>query len=420
MKLAILDSNYMDQKYQGLAASWLRWELGRLKTDIVDPAAADILLVTVSSPQGYPAVRRLLKRIGNRGAKIVLGGGGAFAPAVFDDIADVACVGEGPRFVRTLVTRGLDEASHLPNAWLPGDTRSVVPDEDFPWDCPPIRHPDGTVRVAASRGCRFRCMFCQTGWESRYRAANPARVQDTVKSLISRGHRVAVLTNDGADMSVQALSGGEFLSVRFDTLRKLMPINRSNVKSVRIGVEGISARLRSAVGKPIDAEELVDVSRRLILNGIGVRWFFIVGLPGETDEDWLELRELVVRVSREIPRGCVMSNFHAFIPQPATPLCVPPLVDEYWDRFDEFRRWFFHGGGRTRRMQLVSPCKYPGRLERARQSMGATETELRAGLWTSLNANWRISYPHGGPSDLRQIARRYFNRLKTVTREGRR
>jgi radical SAM superfamily enzyme YgiQ (UPF0313 family) len=415
VKLAILDSNYADQKYQGLAASWLRWELTRLNADIVDPINADVLLVTASSQQGHPEVRRLLNRIGNRNAKVVLGGGGCLAPAVFDDLADVACVGEGARFVRTLVTHGLDDATNLPNVWLPGDTRPVVPDEEFPWDCPPIRHPDGTVRVAASRGCRFRCMFCQTGWESRYRAANTAQVQETVKGLISRGHRVAVLTNDGADMSVQALSGGEFLSVRFDTLRKLMPINRSNVKSVRIGVEGISERLRSAVGKPIDTGELVDVARQLVLNGVGVRWFFIVGLPGETEEDWLQLRELVARVSREIPRGCVMCNFHAFIPQPATPLCVPPLVDEYWDRFDEFRRWFFHGGGRTNRIQLVSPCKYPGRLERARQSMGATERELRSGWWTSMNANWRISYPHGGPADLRRIARRYLDRLAAAT-----
>jgi len=393
-----------------LAASWLQWELERAGIAESAPSLADILLVTVSSQQGVADVKRALRATGNHHAVVVLGGGGCYAPAVFDDLADLICVGEGARFIRTLLRDGLDAAAALPEAWVPGESREVVPNEDFPWEVPPLRHPDGTVRVFGARGCRYKCLFCQTGWESSYRP-NPApdRLSAQIRKLERDGHRVAIVTNDAAEERVIWPGQQEFLSVRMQNLKKLMPLTRKQVKSVRIGVEGISERLRVAVGKPVHNEDLLNVSFSLLANGVGVRWFFIPGLPGETDDDYDELRWLV-RELHKLPKGVVMMNFHAFIPQPAAPLGVLPLQDDYWERFDEFRRWFFHGLGFTRHVQIIAPARYPGRLKRAQQSMAATASELRAGWFERPNPNWRVRYPDT-VEVRRRVARKYAEKV---------
>ena len=197
--------------------------------------------------------------------------------------------------------------------------------------------------------------------------------------------------------------------MRLSSLIRMMPIDRTVTKGVRIGVEGIAERLRLAVGKPVGNADLLNATFSLLANGVGVRWFFIVGLPGESDADYEELRFLVREVHK-LPKGVVMMNFHAFIPQPATPLCVLPLADDYWERFDEFRRWFFHGPGFTRHVQIIAPSQYPGRLKRAMESMATTEAELRRGWWEHDNPNWRVRYL-ATPERLRQLARVYARRV---------
>lgn len=410
MNLAIIDSNYSKSEYHSLAASWLRWELKNAGIDECNPDEADILLATISSQQGISKLRWQLRKIKNDDAKVILGGGGAYAPAIFDNIADVVCVGEGAEFIRVLLTGGYSSVLPLSEAWIPGDTREVIPNVGFPWGLPPIRHPDGTIRVFGARGCRYRCLFCQTGWESSYRPnPNLYRLQCQIDKLEHDGARIAIITNDGAEESVRIRGQQEFVSMRLHNLMSIMPITRQYTKSVRIGVEGISERLRVAVGKPVKNDDLLSTTFDLLANSVGVRWFFIPGLPGEIDDDYDDLRYLVNQL-KKLSKGVVMMNFHSFIPQPATPLCILPLVDDYWERFDEFRRWFFHGPGFTRHVQIVAPNKYPSRLKRSKESMAATEEELRRGWFYHDNKNWRVKYLMP-PDKLRRIAMSYAEKV---------
>jgi radical SAM superfamily enzyme YgiQ (UPF0313 family) len=411
LKIAIVDTNYTKGQHYGMAAAWLRWEAEQARgVEMVDPESAEFLLCTVSSQQGVSRLRGELRSICNKSARVILGGGGCYAPAIFDPYIDVACVGEGARFVRTLFTDGYDAACALPEAWVPGEKREVVPCGEFPWEIPPLNNTDGTVRVFGARGCKYRCLFCQTGWEMGYRPnPNPTRLQAQIDYLARQGHRVAVVTNDGAEEHARVRGQQEFVSMRLQNLRECMPLTRKQTKSVRIGVEGVSERLRHAVGKPVQNDELLSITLDLMAAGVGVRWFFIPGLPGETEADYDELRHLAREMHRAA-KGAVMMNFHAFIPQPATPLSVLPLEDRYWEPFDEWRRWFFHGTGFTRRVQIVAPALYPGRLARAKESMAATEQELRRGWWHEDNPNWRVRYL-AAPDRLRQVAKVYARRV---------
>ena len=414
MRLSILDTNYSSPSHLGMGATWLNWELSKAGIQTVPLNTADIVLATVSSQQGLPQLKSGLKRYGVQGnAKLIVGGGGAYAPAIFDELASACCVGEGTRFVRTLMSEGVGSAMELPESWVPGEKRAVTPYDQFPWDIPPIRHPDGTIRLFASRGCRRKCLFCQTGWESTYRESPslPA-LRGYAKSINSQSERVVVVTNDGAEMSLDCFHHLDFISATLANLKRLLlvnPITRQHTKSVRIGVEGVSERLRRAVAKPIPNGDLLDVTSHLLSEGVGVRWFFIVGLPGETIDDYEDLRAAIYAL-KKVPKGCVMMNFHAFIPQPAAPLSVLPLEDGYWERFEEFRRWFFHGPGFTRRVQIIPPSKEPGRLKRAKLSMAADESDLRSGWFNKTNSNWRIHYPCEY-TRLRDIARIYARRV---------
>lgn len=414
MRYSIVDANYTDEGHSGMAATWLAWEMERagiVKSSIVD---ADIVLMTVSSQQGVDRVRIESKKIRklNSRAKIILGGGGCYGPAVFDPYVDLICVGEGVEFIRTLFLHGYEAAKELLEAWIPGDDKTVIPGKSFPWEIPPLNHPDGTVRVFGSRGCKFNCLFCQTGWENTYRPnPDPDGLERTIDNISKSGRRLAIVTNDAAEEGVRLKGQQEFISVTLhNTMKNLLPLTRDQAKSVRFGVEGVSERLRRAVGKPIPSDDLVKTSVELLKNSVGVRWFFIPGLPGECDSDWDELRYLVMQIKKYAQHGVIMMNFHAFIPQPATPLCVLPLVDEYWERYDDFRTWFFHGLGFTRRVQLVNPARYPGRMERAKESMAATEDELRRGWFENNNKNWRVKY-NKPPDELRRLAAVYKKRV---------
>jgi len=416
MKIGIVDTNYPKQEHQGLAATWLRWELDQAvargaAVELVEPQGAEVLLLTTSSPEGVAMVRRAIKEHWNETAVRILGGGGCTSPPVFDDLVEAICVGEGAHFVRTLFNDGLDAALALPETWIPGDDRRVVPNLDFPWELPPLRHPDGTIRVFGSRGCKNRCLFCQTGWASTYRVnPRPKILQAQVDKLHRDGHRIAVITNDGAEAGVHLEGQQSFVSAMFTHLKRMMPISRKRFRSVRIGVEGVSERIRRAVHKPVGNEELLRMTWDLLVAGVGVRWFFVTGLPAETLDDYLELQHVLHQL-RKLPKGVVMMNFHAYIPCPATPLCIPPLDDTYFERYDELiKDWFFSGPGFTRHVQLVGPAKYPTRLKKARESMAASAAELRRGWWNHDPKSWRIEFP-GHPDNLRRLAARYLKRM---------
>lgn len=414
MKIAIVDSNYSSEGHLGMASTWLKYELetrGIVESDIKH---CDVVLMTTSSQQGVGRVRIEYRKIkkANKSAKIILGGGGCYAPAVFDPYIDAACVGEGSRFVSTLLDSGLDAALSLPETWIPGATNEVIPGKDFPWYLPPLNHPDGTVRVFGSRGCSFNCLFCQTGWENTYRP-NPDsdNLKRQIQATVKTGAKMAIITNDAAEENVHLLGQQEFISVTLhNTMKNLLPITREQTKGVRFGVEGVSERLRRAIGKPIPSDDLIKTTVEILSAGIGVRWFFIPGLPGEKDDDWKELEYCVMQLKKHVKKGVVMMNFHAYIPQPATPLCVLPLVDEYWERYDNFRTWFFNGLGFTRHVQLVNPAHYPGRMDRARESMAATEEEIRRGWFDHDNKNWRIQY-NKTTEERRRLAKIYAKRM---------
>jgi radical SAM superfamily enzyme YgiQ (UPF0313 family) len=164
------------------------------------------------------------------------------------------------------------------------------------------------------------------------------------------------------------------------------------------------------VGKPIKNNDLLAATYELLSRKIQVRWFFIIGLPGETDDDWREL-DYLVSECKKMPWGFVFFHFHPFMPFPATPLGILPLTDEYLPRIESFKTRFYRGINFTRRVQLLRHItKYDTRLKNSMANMACDESEIRRGWFECENRNWRISYLES-PDNLRKYASIYARRV---------
>ena len=135
-------------------------------------------------------------------------------------------------------------------------------------------------------------------------------------------------------------------------------IIRKRPRIVRVGVEGISARMRRAVGKPMFTEELVACLTDLHENQIATHAFWIHGMPFETLGDWDEFVETYDRFSGAIDWGLHRAKLTQFQPSPPSPLTrYLPLQEQLnrddllrlrWHRGEQWRRVIFVAGGRSK------------------------------------------------------------------------
>jgi len=400
MRAAILDAAFPvgRQSGRGLAARYLAWDLARNGEDEYPLPDADTVLVTCTSPIDADYIKRLRAKYPCKA--IIVGGAGSTSPYSLGVDSDAVCVGDGQKFIQTLCNEGLDAAKQLPNAWVHGDLRRVEVDQGFPWDMPPIQAEDGAYRLWCGRGCKNKCAFCQTAWAHTYSEhPDPDSLVLAAQALLQRGKRINYLSNDPAQHSFFArlppVDHGSY-SVRF-----LAKHGLPHARQIRLGVEGVSARLRAAVGKPISDDDLVGCTSWLNAHGKGVRWFMIAGLPGETSDDWLALRGVIKRWKEMTPKGVLGISFTAWCPDPATPIATLPIVDDYWQHFTEFKEWFFSGVGWSNRIKLMMPQQPESRMRKAELAMGLPEGTLREG--GDPGPNQRVNYPYSDGADRARV-----------------
>lgn len=390
-RYAILDACFStnNQSGRGMSAEYLAWELKRHNVEESPLLLADIVLVTCQSTEASDYLKKL--RIKYPKKIIITGGAASTSPYSLGKYCDAVCVGDGQRFYDVLFNVGLQEAFKLPNVWIDGETRRVEIDQNYPFDMPPIQAEDGAYRLWCGRGCKNKCKFCQTGWAYEYKEnPNGNQVVSQAKQILAQGKKIAYLSNDVAQHSfydkLPPTEHGSY-SVRFLKKYGLPP-----ARQIRLGIEGVSERLRKSVAKPISYDDLLGCTKWLNANKKSVRYFMIAGLPEETKEDWEELKQLIQQWKRETPKGVLALSFTAFCPDPATPFATVALNDDYWDYYTDFKEWFFGGRGWSNRVKLMNPQQPKARMQKAILSMGLTEEQLREGGHISPNA--RLLYPY--------------------------
>ncbi|MFH1068866.1 MAG: TIGR03936 family radical SAM-associated protein [Candidatus Glassbacteria bacterium] len=254
-----------------------------------------------------------------------------------------------PRLER-LERIGRIEGVYLPDGGPPPDGKiSVRRVSDF--DSRPS--PDGLpvpltelaqhhLSVEIMRGCTCGCRFCQAGMYYRpVRVRAVERIVEQVRAGVRAGgwNSVTLLSLSSADYPaigelverlLPELSAAgvtlAFPSLRVDrqTLALLERLEGGRRGGLTFAVEAGSSRLRDVIGKKVDEEELVS----LVAQAFGSGWtlvklYFMIGLPGETDQDVDDAARLINRLagvaSRTPGRRNINVTLSPFVPKPGTP-----------------------------------------------------------------------------------------------------
>lgn len=217
---------------------------------------------------------------------------------------------------------------------------------------PLLRTVHDRLAIEIRRGCVNGCRFCQAGMITR---PVHERSVDQIVEIARRG-----LKNTGYDsVSLLSLSSGDHTMIaplvrtmtetfKNDRISVSLPSLRINgfdialvdeIAKVRktgftFAPEAGSARLRQVINKPVDQEyffgAIGDVFRR---GWRTVKFYFMIGLPTETDEDLdgiVEICAHAARLGRKYHGGKVKINvtLSPFVPKPQTPFQWESQPDE--------------------------------------------------------------------------------------------
>ncbi|MFH0763747.1 MAG: TIGR03960 family B12-binding radical SAM protein [Candidatus Omnitrophota bacterium] len=231
-----------------------------------------------------------------------------------------------PERIKKRVVKNLDTAFY--------PTKQIVPNIQIVHD---------RIALEIMRGCKHACKFCQAA--ATYRPARERSKDNIVKlareSYLNTGYdEISCLSLSSVDHSklieiIECLNdefSARAVSISVPSLRiedKLsdLPVLISKVKKsgLTFAPEAASPRLRKILNKNIDIEKLFKALEESFKAGWRhVKLYFMIGSPGEEDEDVLDIAGLVHKISdlKKLVDGHpahITVSVNPFVPKPHTP-----------------------------------------------------------------------------------------------------
>lgn len=211
----------------------------------------------------------------------------------------------------------------------PPSTSIFTPDTEF----------GARFLVEVVRGCANLCRFCWAGYNYLpVRAFSSARILELARAArphSSRAGLVSIALCDHPEIEhiLRSLKDMGYsispASLRLDDLTPAIVslLRESGERTLTIAPETGSDRLRRVINKTITNDEILQAAELIFSHGFeNLKLYYMIGLPTETDEDLvairdltLQLRDIMMRHARARGRvGRIVGSVNPLVPKPAT------------------------------------------------------------------------------------------------------
>ena len=194
-----------------------------------------------------------------------------------------------------------------------------------------------TFILEVERGCANRCGFCLASYLNLpIRFVDYEQIIETIELGLKHTNKIALLgaqitahprfkdickhielkidAGEEIEMSVSSLRVDSFVPEIVNTLVK------AGQKNLTLAIEAGSERLRRVINKNLTEEQIynaIDVARACGLKGI--KFYGMIGLPTETQEDIEEIVNLSKRIKQKYKGFDINFGFSTFVPKANTP-----------------------------------------------------------------------------------------------------
>lgn len=279
----------------------------------------------------WPRFLELLRGEGDRGRLLekLAGLDGFFVPSLHLDSRG-APIGKRRRVEK--------RDSHMADHTMVPASHVVTPHTEY----------SGRGLIEMSRGCPEKCRYCWVSYNyGRLRSYSTQGILhrvDRLSAITNRIGFVATAVGDHPELAEildACRSRGlevALSSLRIPAMRReiLEPLAASGARSVTIAPETGTDRLRRSLNKPISNDAILEaVATAQACRIENIKMYFIIGLPGETDDDLRGIadllrgaQDLMVAHGRARGRvGTLLAGFNVLVPKPYTPYAREAMLN---------------------------------------------------------------------------------------------
>jgi radical SAM superfamily enzyme YgiQ (UPF0313 family) len=235
---------------------------------------------------------------------------------------------------------------------------------------------DRPLNINTSRGCPFRCKFCfELSYNDRTWRARRAElvVREVAKLRDAFGINRLIIHDDLFAVHRQSMARAIDIAkgvnavgsnIRFTITHRvdqfdipwLTTMRKHGLYQTRAGVESGSPRILKSIAKDITVDQILNSARISRDLDFGVTYSFVIGWPGEDDEDRRKTVDLAFRLLEINPQAWIFPLW-IYIPYPGTPHFAEAVAQGFQEP-QTLEGWAEYSWGRVQVPWITDVAKF--------------------------------------------------------------